>query len=86
MADGDKDRNFLGWADQLGRLNTSTSEPSGPGWQTFKEILDESPYGVTKTRELLRAGLDDGSIEAFDGSRLSVEGTKVRGRWYRPKS
>ncbi len=75
----------LGWVDSLANLGQKTKEPEGDGWLTIWQIIDESPYGITKTRNLVRNCVADGTWEFFEGNVLSGE-LLVRARWYRPKS
>ena len=76
----------LGWANILAGQHDKNEEgkfPAGKGWQTFWEILEDSPYGQTKTRKLIRDGMDLGEIEQFKGTVVK-EGTSLRRIWYRP--
>ena len=77
----------MNWANILAGQhdkNEAGKTPEGEGWQTFWEILEDSPYGQTKTRKLIRDRMDSGEIEQFKGTEVK-EGTSLRRIWYRPK-
>lgn len=87
MEDGKRTDGDLDWATILAGQHDKNAVgefPKGEGWQTFWEILEDSPYGQTKTRKLIRDQMDLGEIEQFKGSEVK-EGTSLRRIWYRPK-
>lgn len=85
MDNANRNDGDLSWVDSLAELGRKAKIPEGEGWLTIWDIIDESPYGITKTRALIRKCVDDGTWEIFDGNVLSGD-LLVRARWYRPKS
>ena len=77
----------LSWAKLLSEQHSSTgaNRPTGDGWKTMRELLDLSPFGDNKTRELVKQKIDAGSVEAFSGSAFGKNGILGRRVWYRNK-
>ena len=75
----------INWAKSIGRLNaTEGNEPEGDNWFTAGEFIENSNYGVCKSRAQLKQAVTDGDIEVYRGSRWADElGHLVRSTWYR---
>ena len=75
------------WIKNLSQLHkTRANTPSGQGWLTYVEIRDLQDMGENKVRSLIRQGLEQGTIESYEGSELNVAGRLTRRIWYRFKN
>ena len=77
----------MSWIEDLNKASAQRGNlPKGDGWKKMVEILEESPFGQVKTRELINLGLKDGTYEVHVGSESSDKGHLVRRFWYRKKT
>ena len=84
MASGKKPRNS--WVNAFQDINEKQGNypPGFPkGWLTFKELQAEHKIGHNKLRNMIQIGVEDGSIEAFEGTAPNITGRLCRSVWYR---
>lgn len=74
------------WCKKIEELNNRRGKrPEGKEWFTFKELYEKFPYGDNKLRRILNKGMDEGTVEIFEGSEMRDRGTLNRQVWYRFK-
>jgi len=89
MATNRKNNNALNWAnalDQITRDQLTAVQPSGPGWQTFTEILEMVEFGQCKLRKQIKAGIKSGKVLIFQGQEIGIDGQRRKKVWYKLKN
>lgn len=89
MATNRKNNTTLAWAnalDQITRDQLKEVQPSGPGWQTFTEILEMVKFGQCKLRKQIKAGIKSGKVLIFQGQEIGIDGQRRKKVWYKLKN
>jgi len=73
------------WAKNLGKLTKGKENlPEGEGWFLVKEFREKSNIGFNRAYDLVSQGLEDGTLEKYNGSKYNVaKGMLTRKTWYR---
>jgi len=86
MASRRKNDIDLSWAKAIQEAQAKeSSEPTGKGWMTAKEIFKKYNLGIVRGNRYIRGLFKSGKLEKHNGIIVREDGKKVRCVWYRPK-